>query len=426
MKKLLLPLLLLLHINAVAQLLENIKNNCILQQYSMAKTAIDKVMQDPSFNSVPEAYILKAAVYGALAAEAIKNNPPQAENLAAEGDAAFTKYKEKDAGMQLLADVMYQNGPLNLYTVYYSTGYSDYTQKKWNSAFDKIKKAVNYSDILIQKKILAVPLDTNVLILAGITAENSGNTSAAAMYYSRLAGAGIKGEGFETVYRFLVSYYFSQKNYTLFEKYKALGKTIYPASDFFTYDKVDFAIGSKTGFDNQYAAAQAVLNEDPENFKANEVLGEIIYDELEKRVEKGYDTPGFQQLEATMINAFKKAAALKPGYINAHIYMGDYFINKAVIIDKEKNNMADTIKKKQLAEKYGTALEAAGSPYENAAALFAKSSSLSDKDKLQYKKVVSYLSDIALYKKVNAPAGSDKNKWAAAAAKWEALYETIK
>lgn len=64
------------------------------------------------------------------------------------------------------------------------------------------------------------PLDTNVLILAAITAESSDNKEDAAKYYVRLADAKVDGEGFESVYRFLVSYYFAKKIYPILKNTK--------------------------------------------------------------------------------------------------------------------------------------------------------------------------------------------------------------
>ena len=426
MKKVFFSILLIPVLQAGAQSYQDIRNAFALQQYSKAKTDIDKAMQDAAFSSKAEAYILKAAIYGALAADALKTNPAQAESLAAEADAAFKKYKEKDAGLQLLNDALYQNGPVNIYTIFYTTGYTDYSQKKWGTALDKISKAVNYSDLLIQKKIINASIDTNVLVLAGVAAENFGKKDAAVVYYGRLADAGIKGEGFETVYRYLVSYYFTQKNYTLFEKYKAVGKAAYPSSDYFSFDKIDFAVGTTTGFDNQVSAVQSLLKDDPGNFKANEVLGEVIYDELNKRLEKNNDFSSGEQLEAIMIPAFKKAALAKPGYAIPYLYMGDYFINKAVAIDNIRNVEKDPEKKKLLDGEYGTALLAAGDPYEKAVAIFQKNNNLEQKDKAQYKKAVTYLGDIAQYKKVKATTDPEKTKWAAEQAKWNALYESIK
>jgi hypothetical protein len=157
---------------ANAQNYEAIKNTVILNQYQKAKEDIDKQMTNTKFTSKPEAYILKTTIYSALSMEEANKNNEQGKKLAEEADAAFKKYKEMDPAMSLIDDLVYQNGPINLYSNYYSSGYHDYTEKKWVSAYGKLKKAVVYSDLLIDKKLLTASVDTNVLILAGITAEN--------------------------------------------------------------------------------------------------------------------------------------------------------------------------------------------------------------------------------------------------------------
>src|SRR6185436_6366632 len=194
-----------------------------------------------------------------------------------EGDAAFKKFKEMDPSMALIGDLVYQNGPINLYSSYYTSGYNDYNSKKWDAAFGKLKKAVSYSDLLIERKLLNASVDTNVLILAGITAEKSNHKDEAAVYYSRLADNKITGDGFESVYRFLVSYYFGKKDYASFEKYKTIGREVYPKSEFFTFDKIDFAVGLEPTLAGKTKAVEEVLVTDPNNYKANEWMGEILY-----------------------------------------------------------------------------------------------------------------------------------------------------
>lgn len=424
MKKTILPLLLFCTITVTAQTFQDIKNSYVLQQYSKAKTDIDKAMQDAAFIAKPEAYILKATIYSTLAYDAMKANPAQSELLTAEADAAFTKYKEKDSYMQLLSDVIYQSGPSNLYMIYYSTGYNYYSQKNWNAALIKISKAVAYSDLLIQKKLMPAAVDTNVLVLAGITAENANKKEEAAIYYSRLADVRIAGEGFESVYRYLTSYYFGKNNMQLFEKYKTLGKSLYPSSAYFGYDKIDFVVGTVTGFEEKFAALQSLLKDEPNNFKANQVLGEIIYDELNMRFEKTGSIGFNQQLETAMLAAFTKAASLQAGFVIPHIYTGDYFINKAVALDKDKTAATDAEKKRQLAAAYGIALFAAKDPYEKVVAMYTAQKDMSKKDKQQYKKAVSYLADIASYKKRTSAAGSPEFiKWDAEEKKWVAAYD---
>ena len=429
---------------AAAQNYTPIKNMVALNQYSKAKEEFDQQISNAKFASKAEAYMLKTAIYAALAmAEENKNNE-KGEQLTNDAEAAFQKYREMDPSMQLLTDPIYSNGPINLYSSYFSSGYNDYSTKKYTVAYPKFKKAVGLSDLLMEKKILPGTLDTNVLILAGITAEQSSKRDEAAEYYGRLADNKITGEGFESVYRFMVSYSFEKKNMAAFEKYKAAGKELFPKSEYFDYDKVDFAVGLADNFTSKLKAIDEVLATDPNNYKANQILGEIIYDTLNPR-EEGVALPSnFDELEVKMLGAFNKAAAAKPGTENAYLYMGDHFINKAVRVnaDREahvkdmqartkpgtKSSPEDIKKRDELDKKYGEALEASREPYEKAADIFAaKTTELSIRDKQQYKKAVSYLSDVFAYKKVQAKSKpAEAAKYAAEEKKWNDRYESIK
>jgi len=433
-----------------AQKYEDIKNLVLLTKFQQAKTDLDKAMTNAKFTAKPEAYILKATVYSGLANSNGVKGTPQEEQLMNEADAAFMKYKEMEPAVSLINDPVYQNGPINLYSGYYAGGYADYSAKppKWDAAYAKFKKASELSDMLIEKKVLSTTLDTNVLILAGITAESSSNKDEAAKYYKRLADAKVTGEGFESVYRFMVSHSFAKKDIPAFEKYKALGKELFPKSDYFDYDKIDFAVGLETEFGAKMKALEEILATDPNSYKANEILGEIIYDTLDSRVEGAVTPSNAAELETKMVTAFTKAAAAKPESENPWLYIGDHFINKASKINDEREAFAkemktrtkpgamaskeDVAKREALDKKYSDALEGAREPYEKAAALFAAKPKSEDKnqvmrDKQQYKKAVSYLTDIYANKRINAKGKpAEIAKYTAEEKKWNDLYESIK
>lgn len=431
-----------------AQKIEDIKNMLILNKYQQAKTEVDKGMSNPKFTAKPEAYLLKTAVYAGLSMVDGTKGTPQAEQYANDAEAAFNKYKELEPAMPLITDPIYQNGPVNLYSGYYASGYEDYNNKKWEESFGKFKKAADLSDILIAKKILTTTLDTNVVILAAITAEQSNKKDEAAKYYTRLADAKVTGEGFESVYRYLVNYSFTKKDMVNFEKYRALGKQLFPNSEYFTYDKTDFAVGLETDFTAKLKSLEEVLAGDPNNYKANEILGEIIYDTLNSRVDNAVMPANADELEAKMITAFTKAAAAKPDLENPWLYIGDHFINKAVKVNTEREAFAkemkartkpgamaskeDIAKRDMLDKKYSETLDGAREPYEKAAAMFAVKPKTDDKkqtsiDKQQYKKAVSYLADIYANKRINAKGKpADIAKYTAEEKKWNDLYESIK
>lgn len=420
-----------------------VKNMLALNQFAKAKEDFDKSITNQKYAAKPEAWMQKTCIYAGLAMNDQNKGTPAGSQLTTEADGAFTKYKEMDPEMELMKDPIYQNGPINLYSSYYTTGYTDYSAKKWEDAYQKLKKAVDYSDLLIDRKLLTVTLDTNVLILAGVTAENSQHKADAAKFYGKLADAKIKGDGFESIYRFLVSYSFETKNMADFEKYKKIGKELYPESTYFDFDKVDFAVGLADGFNNKLKAVEEVLATDPNNYKANEVMGEIIYDTLNPRNDEAVLPANFEELETKMINAFTKASAAQPNTENPYLYLGDHYINSAIRVNdarsafvKEmqsrtkpgtKPSAEDVKKRDELDAKYAATFLKAQEPYEKAAAILAAKKELDARDKQQYKKAASYLSDIASFKKGKAKGNAaEVAKYTEEAKKWNDIYDSIK
>jgi hypothetical protein len=422
---------------------ESIKLSVTLTQYKKAKEDLDKAMGNAKFTSKPEAYILKTVIYSTLSMDEGTKNTAAGDQLANEADMAFKKYKEMDPSMGFISDLVYQNGPVNLYSSYYSSGYNDYSDKKWDNAFDKLKKAVSYSDLLIEKQILTAPIDTNVLILAGITAEKSNHKDEAAGYYSRLADKKISGDGFESVYRFLVSHYFGKKDYSSFEKYKNSGKELFPNSEFFSFDKIDFAVGLETTLQGKIKAVEEVMATDPNNFKANEWMGEIIYRAFYPQKDDEPEAFDSTAYEIKMINAFIKSGILQPDSIDAFLFLGDHYFNKSEKIndmrtahaaDMKKRTKPGTVASKEdiakrdlLDKQYGEAQETERIPYEKGAAIFAKKTSLTIREKAQYRNLAGKIADIYTYKKIQAKGKpAEVAKYEAEEKKWNEKYEAIK
>lgn len=437
-----------------AQNLETVKNSFLLQQYKQAKTDIDKAMANPKIASKQEAHLLKAGIYSAMSLDEEFKNKPEGMQMLADAMTAYNKYKELDKEMKLAENDNYQNATLNMYSAYYSAGYFDYTKKNWKDGFEKLKTAVDFSDYLISKKVLQAALDTNVLILAGNTAEQGGNKEQASIYYSRLADAKIGGADFESIYEFLVNYFFTHKEIEKFEKYKQIGAELYPQSEYFKYDKIDFAVGLETDWLARIKALEEVLVKDPDNLKANQLLGEQIYDTLDSNVEGAVQPENAVELEKTMIAAFTKAFALKPDTIITQLFLADHFYHKSQIVNDERAAFAKLIgskpkptpedlkKRAELDKEYLDVFDMLKEPSEKAAAFYAAHGNLTAREKQQYKKVIVYMSEVFEKKKIQAKNAADKAKqakntsdvtkytaeqakYAAEEKKWNDLYETI-
>ena len=450
MKKSLLALIFVsIFVTGWAQNYDPVKTLVMLNQFEKAKTDLDKSFTNAKYTAKPEAFILKTAVYAGLSALDGKKDTPVGAQLVEDADASFTKYKEVDPAMSLINEPIYQNSIITLYSSFYTLGFNDYNKKEYQSALGKLNKAIFYSDLLIKQKVLASSLDTNVFILAAITAETGGFKDEAAGFYTKLANAKVGGEGYEGVYRYLVTYHFGKKNMENFEKYKKLGKEVYPKSDYFDFDKVDFAVGLVNTFQEKLNAIDEVLATDPNNFKANQVLGEIIFDTLNPKDEEGAILPeNFNELEKKMVDAFTRSSTAKAGNEIPFLYIGDHFINKSARVNTKRDKHAqdmkartkpgtmaskeDVAKRDALDKEYGDTMDGAREPYLAAAAIFAERTekgTLDSRDKQQYKKVCGYLSDIYGFKKALAGKSknlADKAKWEAEEKKWNDRYESIK
>lgn len=424
---------------ARSQNVESIKTLLTLSQFKKAKEELDKAMGNAKFAAKNEAYILKAGIYAALSLDEEFRNKPEGEQLLNDAFGAYNKFKEMDKDLKLLEDPIYQNAPVNIYSGFYSAGYEDYRKKNWAGGLSKLKTAVEFSDFLISKKWINATLDTNVLILAGICAEQGGKKEQAATFYSRLADARIGGADFESVYQFLVNYYFIAKDLAKFEKYKRIGGELYPNSEYFKYDKIDFAVGLETDFNARIKAVEEVLLVDPNNLKANQMLGELIYDTLDSHKDGAVQPANADELEKKMIAAFEKAYSLKPDTIITQLFLADHFYNKTQLVNDKRSAharligskpkpTADELKKREdLDKELAAVYELLRVPSEKVAAFYAAHGQLTNREKQDYKKVVGYLSDVFGNKKIRAKGNpAEQAKFAAEEKKWNDRYETIK
>lgn len=428
-----------------SQSIESIKTFLLLGQLDKAKTEFDKASSNAKFMAKNEAYLLKTAIYAGLSMTDQNRNKPSGNELVKEADAAFEKYRSLEPALtKFTEETAYQNGTVNIYANYYNQGLADYNEKKWNDAIPKLQKAISYSDFLIEKKLLGSSLDTNLLILTGVVAERAKDNAAAVQAYSRLADARIGGADFEGVYQFLVRYHFQQKDMVNFEKIKGIGAQLYPGSDFFKLDQLDFAVGLVDSFDDKLKALNEVLSRDPDNYKAHDLRWSIIFDTINS-LEEGQEWPAdFSQWEPLMVASLKKCGSLKPGEVKNHLFLGTYYIIKkdqanqarvkfAEEVQKRtkpgtKASPADIAKRDQLDKDYTQALEMILDPYLAAAKIYASKASLDSREKQQYKNVAGYLAEI--YESKKKRTAKDKTaeiaKWAAEEKKWNDVYESIK
>ncbi len=444
MKKIALFALLCFSVNLIyAQSVDDVKKYLILGQFKEGKTEIDKAMGNAKFAAKAEAWLMKMSIYSVLAIDEKEKNEALKEQYAGEAFKAFKKYVEMEPSLNLMTSPEYKDYPIYLYNAYTMSGYNDYTKEKWDVAFEKFKIASSLSDLLIEKKIIVSNFDTTVVYLAGITAQNSKHTEEAIGYYKRLADIKIPGEDYENLYKYLVFNFFIKKDYPNFEKYKAIGAGLYPKTEYFTFDKLDFAYDLATSFDERVKMLEDVLASEPNNSKGNLLLAEIIYDTLHSTRDGSVPPANAAELETRMISLFNKAASLNPADIMPYLFLGEHLYIKAQEINDARSAHAkamqshtkpgakasaeDIAKRDQLDKQYLDAMMAAKDPLEKAGEIFAAKKLADTREKQQYKKIANDLSEIFGYMKVMAKGKpADQAKYAEQEKKWNDRYDSIK
>ncbi len=425
---------------AFAQKYDDIKGLLALGQIAKAKESFDKNSTNEKFFTKPEGYMLKAALLAHLSLDSSK--AAEADKNRSEADAALAKYKEMDADMKLLMDdPTYKNTPFNLYAAYFNAGIADINNKAYEPAYEKFKKTVDYSELLIAKKIMNKQMDTAAIYYAGLLAENTKHADDAVKYYTRIADAKIKEyneASYESVYQGLVRHYAGKNDNANFEKYKAIGKELYPQSEFFTYSLLDFAVGGSSDFNERVASLEKHVASNPEDYKSNITLAEIIYDTLDSRKENAVPPGNAEELEKKMLAALNKASSLKPGEMQPYLLLGDHYLLKSqnfrdAMVTAETNVTKKGAKataedKQQLAEAkktYAGNYELAKTNYEKAAEIFAKMPNLDAGQKRSYRAIAGNLAEYYSYK-IEDSKGADRDKFIALEKKWDDIFGKLR
>jgi hypothetical protein len=441
---------------SLAQRIDDAKNLIILQQFDKAKENIDKNWSNPKYTAKPEAYILKGSVYAYVG-----NSPNKGEAgvaLIDEGEKVYREYLEKDPKKPLTTDPAYANAPSIFYSSYINRGIAEYNKKEYEKAYGLFVKSLFYSSLLNETGIYKMPIDTICQLLAGAAAQNMNTPEydkLAMEHYKILAAIKYSAEDGISIYRFLQRKSYDANDIESFNKYRAIGRELYPKEEFFTYEEEDFLFS----IENQEEKIRRIkmkLESDPNNAKVQAAYGEYLFDQLNPRDNEAIpENAG--EMEKEMVKAFEKVSQLQPENALPVLNLANHFNNKSVrtqnslvdhqkmMRDKQKANTpepvkgkpapkppapdpADVEKRKALQAKYESEIKLAGGYYESAVGMFSKNPALTNMEKQNYRNAVSYLIDINKELKnaaIRDKVPADEAKYAAAEKKYMDLYATL-
>jgi len=353
MKKILLTALLVVPVLLTqAQRLDKARDMLDKNKVADARTEIDKVLAVEKNQQNSEAWLVKSRIYLKVAADnELKNAVPDARDVAFD---ALKKYmeleeKEKDEKKRYMLLTLAQNQPLiDLYSGYNKDAASFYNAGNYNDALDNFKKALDVFDIIAQRDIVPIKLDTTTTLYAGISAEKANKIDEAASYYGKIAESKAKGEGFAEIYKWLADYYRRKDDVEQAIKFTTLGREVYPDDTFWSGFELEMLRDQGTK-EELFAKYEQVINENPDNHVYLFNYGVELYQTAYKE-EVSERPANSKELIEKARGYLNKALTLKPDYPNVYMVLGQMAYNEGVDFNKENDQIRPTGDKKLTAD----------------------------------------------------------------------------
>ncbi|MBA4167549.1 MAG: hypothetical protein H0X41_08420 [Chitinophagaceae bacterium] len=318
-----------------AQKLDKAKDLLGKKNYTEAKTEIDNFLAQDKNKSNSEAWYLKSKIYGAIGLDSVKQaTSPGAKAVAVD---AMKKYMElesgiKDSAKRYLLLTMDNRRPLtDLYSGYSKEAASLYNAGNYNDALKGFQGSLDVFDMLAKNNWTNnILLDTISVLYAGISAEKGGKVDTAAYYYSKIADSKAKGQGYESIYKWLADHYKQKNDMANATKYTKLGKEVYPDDPFWLGFEVNM-LSESGNKDQLFTKYDELTKANPTNplyyFNYAVELYKTAYNEDSTKRPANSDTLISKAVEKSL-----KSIELDPKYPNSRMLLGQIYYNQAVDI----------------------------------------------------------------------------------------------
>ncbi|MFY0255609.1 tetratricopeptide repeat protein [Chitinophaga sp. 30R24] len=389
----------------VASADENLKK----QDLEKAKADIDAALQNDKTKNEAKTWLVDGKILEAMGTK------QKSSALAVEAYNAFKKALEIDPKMK--EAILEMNQPLfNVYATIANAGYADLNEQNWDSSLINFKKAFEIADFYNGKNLGGtIPTDTALIFYTGYAANQAGKKDDAFTYLKKAADLQFKGE--PALYVILGQLYEEKGDQANWLKTIEQAKALFPKDK--RFNDMEMAFYSKTGkSDELLAMLEKKIAENP-NDEAAVLDYAIRVDNLANpRDERGNDAPkpaNYEELIKKAEDAYKKAIQLNPADATANFQLGALYFNRAVVFNKELNNLDSkqqtSPKAKELQTKVEGLMNQALPFFEKADAGFsAKVSNLDTSDRQTYESCLYALQKIYAIKNDNAKVEEVKKK----------------
>jgi hypothetical protein len=296
-----------------------------------AKTQIDNALTNPKNQKNAEAWYTELKIYNAIAAsDQLRAQFPGARDTAFIALKTYVDLDEKDKKLVLLQMDGYK--PVNeIYQGYFQIGAADYNGGKYDDALTNFRGAIATSSYMTAKGWTKLPIDTTSTLYAGISAEKAQKKDTAAVYYGKLADAGIasiNGTNMIDIYKWLVDYYNTKKDDANTQKYLRLAEKKFPDDLFWPSTRLDI-LRAKGNKDSLWAEYDSITVHFPKNHLFFFNYGLELY-QYANDTSSGHRPANYDTLISKATAELEKCLELQPDYPQASLVLGQIYYNTAI------------------------------------------------------------------------------------------------
>ncbi len=233
MKKLILAFLLaFIGFMSYAQDFMSVQLKVMAKKPDDAVKELDKKLADPKIKNSPDADFWTFSLYSYIfsdSATAIKY--PGSDSIALK---ALYQYEQKDTSIKLIKNNTSGIPALDyLRVVSFNNGINYFKNSNWEKSYRSFKVTDDLDVFLMKHGILGQNyIDTNVVLLTGYAAQNTGNIAEAIANYKKLADRQLKvgdnNDFASNMYTYLLDYYLKNNDGDDFKKYIVVAKKLFP------------------------------------------------------------------------------------------------------------------------------------------------------------------------------------------------------
>lgn len=383
---------------ANAQSLDDIGKLMEKNKYAAAKVSIEKYIADPKNAASAEAWYYKGRIYNSLSKDSTVAKQ-DAYNYKQTAFDAFKKNQQLDK-FDLRMKTEFFKSYLDLYLGFYDLGAQNFNLKNYSAAYNSFSKSQEMENFILSKNYLydeikLNKLDTALVMNIAASALQASDTLNAVINYRRITDAGITGLDYERVYEYLARYYLEKKDNSNAQMILAKAKTAYPTNNFWNALEVE-QISKSGDIKALLARYDELYNKDPRNFANSYNYAVEMYNSLWANVNKSPDTALFLKLTTVLKSAIAVDESMDATILlNNHLFnvAADYS-TKAALIKVIKTTKPDELKKKKDLNESSINYMNELIPYgESMIKFLSAKTTLTTKQKINYKQVANYLSD---------------------------------